>query len=202
MFVESLDNAFFSLDNPIPPDPPPPTSPLSLPLTLDDDVVLAPLANLCVPTFPPNSDFDFDLYSLRVPSPSKFPLAFSSVDFTTSALASMVSLYNALLDSGCTHHIIRDRSLFSSYRTFPLPFQLALPTVVPSRLWVPGMYLLSIHIVTDMLFSLCVAAFMLLQHLSTFFLWARLLSAVYLACSLLVVLQRFSSLMIILYCLD
>ena len=120
MFVESLDNAFFSLDNPIPPDPPPPTSPLSLPLTLDDDVVLAPLANLCVPTFPPNSDFDFDLYSLRVPSPSKFPLAFSSVDFTTSALASMVSLYNALLDSGCTHHIIRDRSLFSSYLSSPI----------------------------------------------------------------------------------
>lgn len=27
----------------------------------------------------------------------------------------MVAIFNALLDSGCTHHIIRDRTLFSNY---------------------------------------------------------------------------------------
>src|SRR5271168_1927904 len=32
----------------------------------------------------------------------------------------MVSIYNALLDSGCTHHIVRDRSLFRSYLARPI----------------------------------------------------------------------------------
>ena len=108
MFVECLDNASLSLDVSILPDPPPSALSPSLPPTLDDDVILAPLANLCVPTFPPNTDFDFDLYHLRDRSPLLSHFAFSSVDFSTSALASMVSLYNALLDSGCTHHIVRD----------------------------------------------------------------------------------------------
>ena len=118
MFVECLDNASLLLDSPIPPDPPSAFSP-SLPPTLDDDVILAPLANLCVPTFP-NTDFDFDLYHLHAPSSSLSRFAFSSFDFSTSALASMVSLYNALLDSGCTHHIVRDRSLFSLYVSSPV----------------------------------------------------------------------------------
>ena len=90
----------------------------SLPPTLDDDVVLTPLANLCVPTFMPNTNFDFDLYSLRVHFPSSGSsshFAFPTIDFTTSALASMMSLYNALLDSSCMHHIICDRALFSNY---------------------------------------------------------------------------------------
>jgi hypothetical protein len=65
--------------------------------------------------FPPNTDFDFDFYSLCVRFPSNSHFAFPTTNFTTSALASMVSLYNALLDSGCTHHIIRDRALFSNY---------------------------------------------------------------------------------------
>ena len=117
MFMESLDNAFISLDTPIAPDSPPVLSP-SLPPTLDDDVVLAPLANLCVPTFTPNTNFDFDLYSLHVcflSSGSSSHFTFPTIDFTTSALASMMSLYNALLNSGCTHHIIRDLVLFSNY---------------------------------------------------------------------------------------
>ena len=115
--MESLDNAFISLDTPISPDSPPALSP-SLPPTLDDDVVLAPLANLCVPTFTPNTDFDFDLYSLCVhslSSASSSHFAFPTISFMTSALASMMSLYNALLDSGCMHHIIRDHALFSNY---------------------------------------------------------------------------------------
>lgn len=117
MFLECLDNASLPLDSlTIIPSTSPVLSP-SLPPTLDDDVILAPLANLCVSTtFPVNTDFDFDLYSLRARFPSPdFPLAFASIDFTASALASMVSAYNALLDSGCTHHIVRDRALFSNF---------------------------------------------------------------------------------------
>jgi hypothetical protein len=107
MLAECLDNAsdFYS-----------PSPPSSLPTTLDDDILLPPLANLCVSTFPANTDIDFDLYSSCAISSSTFPrLAFTTVDFTNSAFVSLVSLYNALLDSGCTHHIIRDRSLFSNY---------------------------------------------------------------------------------------
>ena len=120
MFVECLDNASLSSDNFIPPDPPPPALSPSLPYTLDDDVVLAPLANLCVPTFSPNTDFDFDLYHLRDRSSSLSHFAFSTFDFSTSALASVIPLYNALLDSGCTHHIVRDRALFSTYVSSPV----------------------------------------------------------------------------------
>ena len=35
-------------------------------------------------------------------------------------MVSMVSLYNALLDSGCTHHIVRDRALFLTYLDRPV----------------------------------------------------------------------------------
>ena len=123
MFVECLDNASLSLDPPHPSDSPPPALSPTLPSTLDDDVILAPLANLCVPTFPANSDFDFSLYSscAHVPLPAPTSrLAFPAVDFTTTALSSVMSLYNALLDSGCTHHIIRDRALFSTYLASPV----------------------------------------------------------------------------------
>ena len=43
------------------------------------------------------------------------PLAFTSVDFKSAALVSLVTLFNALLDSRCTHHIIWDHSLFRNY---------------------------------------------------------------------------------------
>ena len=118
MFADCLDNALHDMD--IPPDPhDAPLSPSSfpsLPSTLDDVDFLPPLANLCVPTFPANTDVDFNLYFSRAFPASVFPqLAFTTVDFKNSALISLVSLYNALLDSGCTHHIIRDRSLFSNF---------------------------------------------------------------------------------------
>jgi hypothetical protein len=41
--------------------------------------------------------------------------AFPAVDFTHTAFVSLVAEFNALLDSGCTHHIIRDRGFFSNY---------------------------------------------------------------------------------------
>jgi hypothetical protein len=88
----------------------------SLPPTLDDDCILAPLANMCVSTLPSNTDFPFSLYSLcaRSPSPSS-RFALPAVDFSTSAFVTMLSNYNALLNSGCTHHIVRDRALFSTF---------------------------------------------------------------------------------------
>ena len=48
---------------------------------------------------------------------SKFPshVAYTSTPFQPAALLSMAGSYNALLDSGCTHHIIRDRSLFNDF---------------------------------------------------------------------------------------
>lgn len=109
MFVEYLEDALNSQE-PISQDTQfsPPSSPAtpSLPL-LDGDVVMPPVANLCVPTFAPNTDMCFDLYtqcdfSLKKDSHLTFP----AVDFNNSALVSLVSLFNALLDSGCTHHII------------------------------------------------------------------------------------------------
>ena len=125
MFVESLDNALVSLDTLTVPDSPH-ALPLSLPPTLDDDVVLAPLVNLCVPSFPPNTDFDFSLYSLRDHSFPLSPcLALPAIDFSTSALASMMSLYNPLLDSGCTHHIIWNRALFTDFVPSPISVGMA-----------------------------------------------------------------------------
>lgn len=46
--------------------------------------------------------------------------AFPTVNFTNSALVSLVSLFNVLLDSGCTHHIIRDQALFCNYVEKPI----------------------------------------------------------------------------------
>ena len=118
MFVEYLEDALgsqelVSQDDHFLPLPSPPTLPLPL---LDGDVVLPPIANLCVPSFVPNTDLSFDLYTQRdffVKKDSH--LAFPAVDFSNSALMLLVSLFNALLDSGCTHHIIQDRDLFCNY---------------------------------------------------------------------------------------
>ena len=118
MFAEYLENALTS-------DPTaqltpcsPPVSPHSPPV-LDDGVIIPPIVNLCVPTFGPNTDFTFDLY-LRCEqhfdsTTHQCYFAFPTVDFKSSALMSLVEIFNALLDSGCTHHIIRDRSLFYNY---------------------------------------------------------------------------------------
>jgi hypothetical protein len=62
---------------------------------------------------------NFDLYTECDFSFKKdFHLAFPAVDqldLGNSAFILLVSLFNALLDSGCTHHIIRDRDMFSNY---------------------------------------------------------------------------------------
>jgi hypothetical protein len=115
MLAECLENAFLISDQPLPSDPSsPPTSP-PLPPILDDAVLLPPTANLCVSSFLANSDLRDDLY-YRCDSKLRFPIAFTSANFQSTALLSMVTLFNALLDSGCTHHIVRDRALFRNYR--------------------------------------------------------------------------------------
>jgi hypothetical protein len=84
-----------------------------LPPLLDDQLV-QPMAAMSLNLDAPNSNLRHDLYSKSILKSSHF--AFSgSTDFTASAFVSVLSLFNALLDSGCTHHIVRDRSLFSNY---------------------------------------------------------------------------------------
>ena len=113
MFAECLESALLHLDSDLPIVPSSPSlSPTPDPLI--DDLLLPPIANLCVTSFPTNSDVPFDLYFPSDPKLS-YPLAYASVDFQSTALLSMVSLFNALLDSSCTHHIIRDRALFRNY---------------------------------------------------------------------------------------
>ena len=118
MFVECLENAFSSCDTVVPSTISPSTSPYSPPI-LDDNVVIPPIANLCVTSDIPNSDVRHDLYDHCL---NKFPspLAFVTVDFQSAALVLMISLYNALLDSGCTHHIVQDHALFLTYLEKPV----------------------------------------------------------------------------------
>lgn len=115
MFVECLDNASSFCDT-ITASPSP--SP-SIPPVLDDETVIPPIANLCVTSPISNFDLLHDLYDY-CPIKSSSPIALASIDFQSASLVSMVSLYNALLDSGCTHHIIRHRSLFASYLEKPV----------------------------------------------------------------------------------
>ena len=121
MLAECLDNALLSPDQPLSFEfsSPPSSPPFSEPPILDDEPVLPPIANLCVVPTAQNFDLRDDLY---IPSPIEFtfPFAFASIDFKSVSLVSMVSLYNALLDSGCTHHIVRDRRLFRSYHEKPV----------------------------------------------------------------------------------
>ena len=116
MFVECLEHAFSIPDEAVPPHLPSPSSPTSpiLPPSTDSDYFLPPLANLCITSLPLNSDNECDLYLQCDP---KFPshVAYTSMPFHPAALLSLAGSYNALLDSGCTHHIIWDQSLFSSY---------------------------------------------------------------------------------------
>ena len=117
MFVKCLDNASSFCDTAVPLSSPI-SSPYSPPV-LDDDVVIPPLVNLCITSTIPNSDLHHDLYDpclIKFPS----PFACASIDFTSAAMVSMVSLYNALLDSVCMHHIIHDRALFQSYVDSPV----------------------------------------------------------------------------------
>ena len=105
------------------PDPLIPSSPSpSLSFIVDDDIVLPPITNLCVTSFPANSDLCDDLLcDYKFP----FSLAYAAVDFKSTAMLSMVSVYNALLDSGCTHHIIQDWALFCDYSACAISLPIA-----------------------------------------------------------------------------
>ena len=90
-----------------------PSSPTLLPLS-DSDTLLPPIANFCVTPFSVNSDFVEDAYSWCDLKP------FSHYAFTLPspqhiALLSLSQVYNVLLDSGCTNHIIWNHSLFHTY---------------------------------------------------------------------------------------
>ena len=116
MLVECLENAFSIPDEAQPSDPlsTTPSSPVSIPMT-DSDYFIPPLANLCVTSMPANTN-EADLY-YQCDHKFSFHAAFTSTPFQPAALLSLAGSYNALLDSGCTHHIIRDRSLFSNFST-------------------------------------------------------------------------------------
>ena len=114
MFAESLEHSFLLSDPHLPPDPSLSSSSPTLSPALDNKILIPPIANLSVASFVPNKDLHEYLYAQ-----SDFKLlprfALASVDFNSAAIVSLVSLYNALLDSGCTHHIIRDREPFCHY---------------------------------------------------------------------------------------
>ena len=113
MFAECLENAFLLYEPPLPPDPYPPLdSPVSLPL--DSKLLLLPIANLSVASFVPNTDLHENFYDWS-DNKSFTHMAMATVDFNSTALLSLLTTYNTLLDSGCTHHIVRDHTLFQSY---------------------------------------------------------------------------------------
>ena len=119
MIAECLENAFSVSDQILPSDdivfsPTPDIPPLP-----DSDSYPPPVANLCVTPFSFNSDFCGDLY---IPCDIKFPsyVALASTVLQSTALLSMATSFNALLDSGCTHHIVRDRQLFRDYTARPI----------------------------------------------------------------------------------
>jgi hypothetical protein len=60
-----------------------------------------------------NNDVPFDVYR-----PGVIPAALSSfTEISPTCLSSISQSFNSILDSGCTHHIFRDRSLFWTYHT-------------------------------------------------------------------------------------
>ena len=76
-------------------------------LPMLDDQLVQPMAAMSLNLDALNFSIHLDLYSERDSEISRF--AFSgSTNFATSAFVSVLSFYNALLDSGCTHHIVRD----------------------------------------------------------------------------------------------
>ena len=120
MLAECLENALLSPDLPaLPTDSPSLSNSPVLSPTLDNEIFVPPIAHLSVASFLPNEHVREDVYnwceSKLLPR-----LAFASLDFKSAALLSLTSLYNALLDSGCTHHIVRDRALFRNYSAQPV----------------------------------------------------------------------------------
>jgi len=71
---------------------------------------------------PVNSNIYFDVYRAGV-----IPTALSSVtELSPVCLSTISQIFNSVLDSGCTNHIIRDRSLFWTYHTsLAIPVQTA-----------------------------------------------------------------------------
>ena len=120
MLAECLENALLSPDLPaLPTDPPSLSNSPVLSSTLNDEIFVPPIAHLSVASFLPNEHVREDIYN-RCESKLLPRLAFVSFDFKSTALLSLTSLYNALLDSGCTHHIIHDRTLFRNYAAQPV----------------------------------------------------------------------------------
>jgi len=65
-----------------------------------------------------NDDDSFDVYDVPVPQASTFVSSAFLLGQAVSHLATRSSSHvNTLLDSGSTHHIIRDKTLFSNYDT-------------------------------------------------------------------------------------
>jgi len=91
----------------------------SLPGVLDEDIPTSFTAlgtTSFVPptsTSPLNSDIYFDVYRSSV----IFTALSSISELSPVCLSSISQLYNSILDSGCTNHIIRDRVLFWMYHT-------------------------------------------------------------------------------------
>ena len=114
MFAEYLENALLL------PDQQPHSAPASrssspiISPAVDNDFSLSPIANFCVASTMPNTDIRDELYIGR-DIELLSSLALASIDFSSAALVSLTSMHNALLDSGCTHHIIRDLTLFCNY---------------------------------------------------------------------------------------
>ena len=114
MLAECLENALLLPDQALPSDSCSLSSSPTLSPILDNEPLLPPVANFCVPSFMPNSDVREDLYNWCEPK-LEHHLVMASTDFTSAAFVSLAHLYNALLDSGCTHHIVRDQTLFRNY---------------------------------------------------------------------------------------
>ena len=114
MIAEYLENTFSVSDQILPSDDVVLSPTPDIPHLPDSDFYPPPIANLCVTPFSLNSDFRGDLY---IPCDIKFPsyVALASTVPQSTALLSMATSFNALLDSGCTHHIVRDRTLFRDY---------------------------------------------------------------------------------------
>lgn len=91
----------------------PSLSPTLLPVS-NSATLLPPITNLCVAPISANSYFFEDAYNWCEPKPL-FPFAFASTTPQHLALLSMSHIYNALLDSRCTNHIICDCMLFHIY---------------------------------------------------------------------------------------
>jgi hypothetical protein len=120
MLAECLENALLSPEPlPLPPDSSSLSNSPILSSALDDEIIVPPIAHLSVASFLSNPDVHEDVYT-RCDFKLLPRLALASVDFNSAALLSLTSLYNALLDSGCTPHIVRDRTLFRNYIAQPV----------------------------------------------------------------------------------